>query len=47
MINTNDLKFIDDTMSNCGNSMMYVLDKKYLNKIRDFYNNEICKLNEK
>lgn len=41
MINTNDLKFIDEAMSNCGNAMMYSLDEKYLNEIRDFYNSKI------
>ena len=41
MIATNDLKFIDETMSNCGNAMMYSLDKKYWNEIRDFYNSQI------
>lgn len=38
MIKTNDLKFIDDAMSNCGNAIVYSLDKKYLDKIRNFYN---------
>lgn len=41
MIDTNDLKFIDEAMSNCGNTMMYSLDEKYLNEIRDFYNSKI------
>lgn len=41
MIDTNDLKFIDEAMSNCGNAMMYSLDEKYLNEIRDFYNSKI------
>lgn len=41
MINTNDLKFIDEAMSNCGNAMMYSLDEKCLNEIRDFYNSKI------
>ena len=43
MIETNDLKFIDEVMSNAGNAMMYSLDEKYLNDIRNFYNREISK----
>lgn len=43
MIETNDLKFIDEAMSNAGNAMMYSLDEKYLNDIRNFYNREISK----
>jgi len=41
MIATNDLKFIDAAMSNCGNAMMYSLDEKYLNEIRNFCNSQI------
>lgn len=44
MIETNDLKFIDETMKNANGAMVYSLDEKYLNKIRDFYNNELTKL---
>ena len=40
MIETNDLKFIDEAMSNCGNAMMYSLEEKYINKIRNFYNSK-------
>jgi len=40
MIKTNDLKFINDAMSNCGCAMIYSLDEKYLNEIRNFCNNE-------
>lgn len=40
MLDTNDLKFINDAMTNCGNAMKYSLEEKYLNKIRDFCNSK-------
>jgi len=40
IIETNDLKFIDEAMSNCGNAMIYSLEEKYVNEIRNFYNNK-------
>ena len=40
MIDTNDLKFIEAALSNCGNAMIYSLEEKYLNKIRDFCDKE-------
>jgi len=40
MINTNDLKFINEAMSCSGNAMTYSLEEKYLNTIREFCNSK-------
>jgi len=40
MIETSDLKFIDETMSICGNAMIFFLEEKYVNEIRNFYSNK-------
>ena len=37
MIDTNDLKFIDDAMSLYGNSMANILEEKYVREIIKFY----------
>ncbi len=39
MIETKDLKFIDEAMSNCNNAMANILDEKCFKEIRDFYRN--------
>lgn len=41
MIKTNDLNFIDEAMSNCGNAMVYSLRKEKFELIREFYNKKI------
>lgn len=41
MIETNDLKFINEAMSNVGDAMMYSLDKKYSNELKNFCDNKI------
>lgn len=38
MIETNDLKYIDEAMSNCGNAMVYSLENENVELIRNFYN---------
>lgn len=40
MIETNDLKYIDAAMSNCGNAMTYSLKKENVDLIRNFYNSK-------
>ena len=36
MLETNNLEFINNAMSYCGNAMSYSLDQKYIEEIRDF-----------
>ena len=41
LISTNDLKFINDTISVCGNAITYYLDEKYINIIKRFCNKNL------
>ncbi len=41
LISTNDLKFINDTISVCGNAITYYLDEKYINIIKRFCNKKL------
>ena len=40
MLDTNDIKFISDSLANCGHAMENFLDKEHLNTLKNFIVNK-------